>query len=886
MLCGELPKAERERLKKRDSRSQYSQGSFASEAWRQLAIDDERHFFPEAPTRQPFQALFQNVPDQGRRLIRELTNHAVTAWRELHQVSHDSPGTPIPLTLSFPWGTSTYWGDREMYLWALGGRGPHPVSSGLMALEEWALEEVKRGTPVDEVIKSVLDGHEDVAALGVAIAVALEHQHISEVTIPFMSSQRLWGWDIARYSKGAGAAMIGFLGREDAHSRSVRRRGERNGRRIELRSLSFLSVVQGGPLGEQVGEAVSRFTQDLPFDYEEERKNEALAAGLARTAEIWAEFGKRSNYTTRQVENGVVIELQNPKAQGPDIDAINRRQEEIAAHYPLVNWVNACYERGGVADKLTLTEAIERARSLDADDLFDRATKTGDSLRDRQGAVAGVASVALRFAASLSEQDLRWAEHVCERACRTPTDGESYPRSSHLLQDAALFGLRGELGLLRRAPDCRNVLRRVLDQVNHYYEQISLEALYGLIALWDLRPEIGWLGLQLVAEASLVPRAQFDSERHDWHDFGEETLRTAVKRAVTSIPSFDESPRPLRAIPSPWQKRQADSKPRRLKTTEKVSDQWEPGNEELRTGRLGSLLSAIPVEVALADPVRGEYLLSWATELAAWTAEQIAPEWSGEVNQHERRAQSHELSDWGRHLYRFLARISLHLAPTESMRRFVGPLKKTDDEQFASLIDAYVSRLACNIMDEPKFPVVPLELLLALLSRILEHEEWESAQWNDSQIHDNALTQIVRALFFVSIDNVPLAARFSNGNWSEIESILPIVDRVIAAHGPNPTVAETFLALCERAFDHYPIERFIVHLPSVLGADGVPIGWRGTLMPARLAALIQRFADRMQPMPQETARALLRALDALVDMGDRRAAAIQTGEAFKDVRSA
>jgi hypothetical protein len=35
-------------------------------------------------------------------------------------------------------------------------------------------------------------------------------------------------------------------------------------------------------------------------------------------------------------------------------------------------------------------------------------------------------------------------------------------------------------------------------------------------------------------------------------------------------------------------------------------------------------------------------------------------------------------------------------------------------------------------------------------------------------------------------------------------------------------------------------------------------------------------------LPSQTAQTLLRALDALVDMGDRRAAAIHTSEVFKD----
>ncbi|MEP7246427.1 MAG: hypothetical protein ABI885_22485 [Gammaproteobacteria bacterium] len=884
MLREELPKARMARLKERDSEFPHSYDTFGSEDWRHLAIDGDRYFFPAAPTRQPFEALFKNAPDEALRLLRELANHAIAAWRELSEVSYYRRGTPIPLTLTFPWGSATYWGDEHVYLWPLGTWGPDPVSSGLMALEEWALEEVERGTPVDDVIQRAIAGHESVAVLGVAVAVALEKKHISAVTAPFVSSQQLWSWDLARSSANPRTQLIGFQGRDNAHSRGVKQRNERLRQKLNLRWLAQVCVVQGGPLGEQVGQAITKFAQALPFEYEEERKDEARVSHVARTAEIWAELGNPANYTARPIKEGVLVEISNPKAHGPDIDAINLRQEEWAAHLPLINWVNDSYERGSVSERMTLTEAIERAHTLDASDLFDHDAPTGDSSRDQQGAVSGVASVALRFAPSLSDSNLQWAANVCERACRTPLNAERYPRSSHLSHDAAHFGLRGQLGLLRRAPERRDVLRSVLEQINHYYEQISQEALWGLIALWDKSAEIGWLGLRLAAEQSVVPKAQFDSKQLQWRDFGEQTRKDAFERATVSIPSLGKPPEPLPAVPAPWQRRQPGSSRRRAKATESAADQWERGDPELRTGALGPLLSAVPVEIALADPVRGEYLISWASDLVTWTAERLAPDWARDLKKSEWRAETHELSDWRRQLYGLLARASLHLSPAESLRRFVEPLSKTDDEQFASLVHTYVSQLACNIMDEPKFPAVPLELLQALLPRILDHDDWKSAKWNQGEIHDFVLGQIVRSLFFVAIDSAPLAARFANGKWREVEAILPVVDQVLAAHGSNPTVASAFLTLCERAFEHYPIDRFEVQLPSVLGTGGLPLGWRGTVLPARLAALIQRFAERLQPMPQQTARALLRALDALVDMGDRRAAAIQTSEAFKDVR--
>lgn len=145
---------------------------------------------------------------------------------------------------------------------------------------------------------------------------------------------------------------------------------------------------------------------------------------------------------------------------------------------------------------------------------------------------------------------------------------------------------------------------------------------------------------------------------------------------------------------------------------------------------------------------------------------------------------------------------------------------------------------------------------------------------------------MVRVLFFVDVEKAMGAARFANGDWTDVASIHPIIDPILAAYGQYPSVTSAYLTMCERAFRSYPLERFVAQLPLIfVGGGGMPVGWRGTSMPARLAGLIQRFSEKTQPLPSATAQTLLRALDALVDMGDRRAAAIQTSEVFKDVRT-
>jgi hypothetical protein len=74
--------------------------------------------------------------------------------------------------------------------------------------------------------------------------------------------------------------------------------------------------------------------------------------------------------------------------------------------------------------------------------------------------------------------------------------------------------------------------------------------------------------------------------------------------------------------------------------------------------------------------------------------------------------------------------------------------------------------------------------------------------------------------------------------------------------------------------------------PVALGGpqhERTPVGWRDTTIPSRIAGLIHAFAEQSQPLPVQTPQSMLCILDRLVDMGDRRSAALQTSEIFKDV---
>lgn len=110
-----------------------------SNDWEQLSLGRGRNFFPASPLREPFASLFKEAPDQALWLVAELSNHAITAWRQLNRLDREKGATPLPLVLEFPWGPQTFWGGTRQYLWGRGVWGPQPLQSGFLALEDWAI---------------------------------------------------------------------------------------------------------------------------------------------------------------------------------------------------------------------------------------------------------------------------------------------------------------------------------------------------------------------------------------------------------------------------------------------------------------------------------------------------------------------------------------------------------------------------------------------------------------------------------------------------------------------------------------------------------------------------------------------------------------------------
>ena len=205
-------------------------------------------FYPPSPAHEPFASLFQHAPDVARALVRTLSNQATKAWLQIHEINAPRYGTPLPLDIDFPWGPQRFWGAQRTYSWYFGEMGPQPLEAAFLTMTHWAHKSLDEGRDLDELIREVVEGHDNVAVLGLAVSLTLEKPERSPALLSLISSQRLWHLDFARQMQES-TREINFFGIDPTdRMTSVQKTADaylkaRQYRRRSLKDLSHLFVL-------------------------------------------------------------------------------------------------------------------------------------------------------------------------------------------------------------------------------------------------------------------------------------------------------------------------------------------------------------------------------------------------------------------------------------------------------------------------------------------------------------------------------------------------------------------------------------------------------------------------------------------------------------------
>jgi hypothetical protein len=460
-----------------------------------------------------------------------------------------------------------------------------------------------------------------------------------------------------------------------------------------------------------------------------------------------------------------------------------------------------------------------------------------------------------------------------------------FPGSKHIYHPAD-FAVRGLEGLILREEDASAAKEALLRLAGHPLEEISEKAMSVALSMWSRDPNFAWAALRLGAVLSLGSRSVRPVAYGYDRAAARERAAAAVNAAIEELRAGG-APAALPDVPAAWVRapwrRGGDDLDDAFDDDEAI---WREPDDYLRWDLLPKILCHVPMPEAMRDPDRTPMLLDYVYKLLKWTLDKIEPHWA--KDEERRNGRTSELGNWRRGFGYFLAKVALELDEEIVVRTILDPIFALDDEATESLIKPFVDILAAGgIIDPPRIMPNAVNLMKVCVDRVLRDRAWEHAHYRDGTIYGYDLPEIVRVLLFATGVRADQSSRFANGDWRDVSAVLPIVDPFVRAVGDVPHVIGSFLTLCETAVEHYPPEVFIDQINEILGKQaGVPLGWHGTTIPSRIAALVHAFAERSQPLPPQLAQDMLRVLDRLVDMGDRRSAALQTSEIFRNVRQA
>ncbi|MCS4251015.1 NACHT domain-containing NTPase [Pseudomonas sp. BIGb0164] len=840
-----------------------------------VGIDRHHSFYyPTSALHEPFKSLFEHHPTVALRLLRNLANHATKGWRQVHSINRGQMGTPLSVTVGFPWGTQEFWGNWHVYSWGMGNLTSTPLECAFLALNYWAFKELEKGRNTSDVIKQIVEGNDCYAVLGIALLLALETWEVTDATLALITTQRLWEHDFERLRQHSvkDIDLFGFgtppgLTGDKAKAKDFLDQRLCWKRDIQQLAMCF-ALSSDTQLSTRFKEALALFQEHLPYEFEEQMTNEECTIDFLETAKRRAGFGDANNYKqTPYGETQIAIAYEAPEPLSQTEQERLEASTVILRGMSVVAWASKSLEANQIDNSITLSEAFSYAKILDTKYAF---TTMDVGASSPESIMASVAACIIRFCEGDGD-DYKWAWKIMSSIESMKPQESMYSGSRIPWHPATrlVIALHHDRRLdSPRGDSAERLLKLVLHPLDGVNE-LAIDAL-----LMDRDDHLRWTVSCLLVNLCFTHEAKFHNSQWDYSSDRKarmghlaSALKVFKKRRLASMPK----------LPSAW----VLVTPKRRG---KASDEsWKAPSVFFECKTASTILAKLPIEAWMVSDVYRPLLVPLILDLVNWTSEKINPVWRAAKRGSDGDA---DLFEWNRVFGDILARSAPFFALDQARNELLIPFMADDENSLAIITRFADMAVRRHICDANQIPETIIPLLDDCVSRVLGDETFNPKNWRAGQVHGHEMTKLISALLFVNVEkHASGATRFANGDWSQINIVMPIIDRLVRHVGWSSYVMGRYLELCRRSEAAFPISSFGQQANAALqlinnGAER----WSGTTLPAQLAAVIQRQADWNFPLQQEDAQALLNTLDALIDQGDRRAAALEQTEAFKGVQ--
>jgi len=762
-------------------------GGYSDHLTRELGVAHDHEFYPASPIQLPFLGLLNSNEGEGLRLVRSLCNHSISVWRWAcqHRMGRSpvQPIQPIPITLTFPWGQQSFWGDGQVYLWFRGIWGSEAVRSALMALDQWALNSCEKGAPFEEVFRKVIEGNDSVAALGVGVSLCLAYPGKSlECALPLVTCPHLWGWDVSRLVQEMGIHTneMGDWHRYRLQLKAVQRLNEYPHRRKEIRDLVPYFVCSGDKdLVNRYAVAIRSFPENLPLSYEEEESDEGHLNELHERMALFSEQGDPAHFKAERTEDGRHIKIWNepPSLKQEKYRVQQQEQEQLNEFASIAIWAQKALDDGVVGEQISIDEAVAKVKQWDRPGVFDSVDAQAFEDEQRAAAIAGAAFVAARYTNDAQGADvLEWCRDVFDRAIsatREPSRWSS--RGSILSLHPLVFAAHGYAALLAKGQDiahCQGALLRLaVDPLGGVQSAVFAAARQFAGA----RPEFYWLLLDVALRQCVVADEQIPNYHLIVFDAKEAEFKEKLRARAESLAASGTIP-DLPTIPLAWIK-SAGPQRRAHRDTKGYAR-----NKTIFLHNVaGKVLFQAPLEPILADATMRVKFLKTLGELLEWTLQEIIPPFADRRHDHR----GNTPFEWVFGFAAWCGRVCAYLTPAEARQAVLDRIFSRGTNTALMIMQCVTKSFMVQAFLRAKDVTTDkLTLWHDITDWIFASREWHP----DSEHLDREfVTCAFAVLFCVAPDFSPLLCGVEPG-WPHLAKFNPILERAVREFGRHRTL--------------------------------------------------------------------------------------------------
>jgi hypothetical protein len=765
---------------------------------RELGLDHAGSYYPASPLQGPFLSLLREHPGEGLRLVRGLCNHAMRAWRIIHERGRKACSL-LPVELDFPWGRQQFWGNGNVYVWFRGCNGPNPVESALMALEQWALERLEAGDEFDAVFRQIVEGNECVAVLGIGLSLTLAHPDKAlQTALPLMGCSHLWLWDPYRFledSSGSPANLIGDWQRHRYLLQAVRDLNSRSHRKHEITDLiGFYLFNADAACRTRFIDNTRSLTTALPFMYADESDNTDIVCELEAKVRHAAERCDPANWHSEPAGDGKHYKVwcETPTQKAPETKQFLQANADYNKYAALALWADKVLKTGEMGPNFTVETALAQARALaSGPDLFAQRLPAGDLDNTRPAAIAAVAAVAARhFSGSSWNSDVaHWCfEIVMSAATIVEAQDSISSRGAILLMHPTVYAAKGYAALLERGYKAFDCAEGLFNLAADAVEGVSVSVFGEWGRIWRASPATGWALMDLGLRLCIANRDQLPSHYQTFWDHAEAERNIELLDRAAHALAQPEPPPPLPTLPKPWVKDGVGP------TRRRAPDGWRSNDELFLSNLAAKTFLKIEPGLILQHPAYRAPFLTLVGNLVAWTCDEAEPPWTRDDDHDRHHSNAYE---WHAGIMAWLTRLAVHLTAQEVRVTILDPVQRLRERNALPLMRYFIVGFMIEGLLKPKdITDHALKLWGDIVDWVLTHPEWEHSR-PDYLERDYAAC--LRAMFFCVQEDFggQLVCGLEPG-WPHLSKFFGLLERAATSIATHPALFHTLVTMLSK----------------------------------------------------------------------------------------